>query len=179
MVFSGLYRLPIGHGERFFNSWSRRAEIALGGWQINSIFTMRSGTPINVVDEPDPKSPSNLRPNLVGNPTLPRGQRTLQAYFNTTAFVENVDKSGNIIAGNAGRNIVLGPGYINMDFSLFKEFAITERYKLQTRLETFNALNTPHFDNPGGNMTDTTHFGVITSTDGRPRVFQIAAKFLF
>ncbi len=73
----------------------------------------------------------------------------------------------------------MGPGYINLDFSLFKEFAMTEKYKLQLRLESFNMLNTPHFDNPGGNMNDTTHFGVITSTDNNPRVFQIAGKFLF
>lgn len=179
MVFSGLYRLPIGRGQRFFNNWSRPTELILGGWQINSIFTMRSGTPINVVDEPNPKSPSNLRPNVVGNPTLPRDKRTLQVYFNTAAFVENKDASGNIIAGDAGRNIARGPGYINLDFSLFKEFAITDRYRLQTRLETFDTLNTPHFANPGGNMTDITHFGVITTTNGLPREIQLAAKFLF
>lgn len=179
MVFSGLYRLPIGEGQRFFNSWSRPEELILGGWQINSILTMRSGTPVNVVDEGNSKSPINLRPNVVGNPNLPRGQRTLGAYFNEAAFVENKDAKGNIIPGDAGRNLVVGPGYINLAFSLFKEFAMTERYKLQLRLETFNALNTPHFDNPGGNLTDTTHYGVITSTDNNPRVIQIAGKFIF
>jgi len=174
LVFSGLYRLPIGNGQRFFNSWSRPEELLLGGWQINGILFMRSGTPINVVDETNPKSPTNSRPNLVGDPVLPRSKRTLQQYFNTSAFMNNGDTPG-----NAGRNIVTGPGYINLDFSLFKEFAITERYKLQTRLETFNTLNTPHFNNPGGNMNDTTSFGIITSTDNNPRVIQIAAKFLF
>lgn len=174
MAFSGLYRLPVGKGQRFFNSWSRPEELLLGGWQLNGILFMRSGTPINVVDETNPKSPTNSRPNLVGNPNLPRGKRTLQEYFDTSAFVANGDTPG-----NAGRNIVVGPGYINLDFSLFKEFAITERYKLQTRLETFNTLNTPHFTNPGGNVTDTTHYGAITSTDNNPRVVQIAAKFLF
>jgi outer membrane receptor protein involved in Fe transport len=179
MVFSGLYRLPIGQGQRFFNTWSRPMELAFGGWQINSILTMRSGTPINVVDEPNPQSPTNSRPNIVGNPNLPRSKRTLQVYFNTSAFVENTDSQGNIIPGNAGRNLVEGPGYINLDFSLFKEFAMTERFKLQTRLETFNTFNTPHFSNPGGNMTDATHFGVITSTDNNPRVVQIAGKLIF
>lgn len=182
MVFSGLYRLPIGHGQRYFNSWGRPEELLLGGWQINSILTMRSGTPVNVVDEPDPNSPNNSRPNLVGDPNLPRSKRTLGEYFNTSAFVENVEQTPSgpvIIPGNAGRNIVRGPGFINLDFSLFKEFAITERYKLQTRLETFNTLNTPHFTNPGGNMTDTTHFGQITSSQNNPREVQIAAKFIF
>jgi hypothetical protein len=179
MVFSGLYRLPIGQGQRFFHSWNHPTELILGGWQFNSIYTMRSGTPVNVVDESNPQSPTNSRPNVVGNPNLPRSKRTLQEYFNRDAFVENMDASNNIIPGDAGRNIVRGPGYINVDFSLFKDFAITEKYKLQTRLETFNALNTPHFTNPGGNTTDTTHYGVITGTDGNPRVFQIAGKFIF
>jgi hypothetical protein len=174
MVFSGLYRLPIGRGQRFFHTWNRPTDLLLGGWQINSIYKMRSGTPVNVVDEGNPESPTNSRPNLVGNPILPRSQRTLQMYFNTSAFVLNGEDNG-----DAGRNIVRGPGYINVDFSLFKDFAITDRYKLQTRLEAFNALNTPHFSNPGGNMTDGTSFGIITGTDGNPRVLQIAAKFLF
>jgi hypothetical protein len=102
-------------------------------------------------------------------------------YFNTSAFVENTTGPPDytILPGDAGRNLVRGPGYINLDFSLFKEFAMTERFKLQTRLETFNTLNTPHFTNPGGNMTDTTHFGVITSTDNNPRVVQIAGKLIF
>ncbi len=179
MVFSGLYRLPIGQGQHFFSSWSRPMELAFGGWQINSILAMRSGTPVNIVDESNPKSPTNSRPNLVGNPILPKGERTLQEYFNTSAFVNNNLPDGTAVPGDAGRNIVRGPGYINLDFSLFKEFALTDRYKLQTRLETFNTLNTPHFSNPGGNLTDTTHYGVITSTDNNPRVVQIAAKFLF
>jgi hypothetical protein len=179
MVFSGLYRLPIGHGQQFFNSWSRPMELAFGGWQINSIYTMRSGTPVNVVNQPNPKAPNNFRPNLVGNPNLPRSKRTQQMYFNTAAFVPLDDANGNPLPGDAGRNIVRGPGYINVDFSLFKDFAITERYKLQTRLESFNTLNTPHFGNPGGNTTDTTHYGQITSTDNNPRAVQIAAKFLF
>jgi hypothetical protein len=181
MVFSGLYRFPIGHGQRFFNSWGRPEELLLGGWQINTILIMRSGTPVNVVDEPNPDSPTNLRPNVVGNPNLPRSKRTLAQYFNRSAFVENTSGAPNynIIPGDAGRNIVQGPGYINLDFSLFKEFAMSDRFKLQTRLETFNTLNDPHFTNPGGNMTDTTHFGVITSTDNNPRVVQIAGKFIF
>jgi hypothetical protein len=140
---------------------------------------MRTGTPINVIDESNPQSPTNLRPNLVGNPVLPRSQRTLTKWFNTAAFAENLDSSGNIIAGDAGRNIFSGPGYINIDFSLFKDFAISEKYKLQTRIESFNTLNTPHFSNPGGNETESGSFGVIQYTNGQPRVVQIAGKFIF
>lgn len=179
LVFSGLYHLPIGRGQRFFGNWNRATELALGGWQINSIYTMRTGTPVNVVDENVPESPTNSRPNLVGNPVLPRSKRTLMAWFNTAAFVENKNSSGTIIPGDAGRNIFDGPGYINVDFSLFKEFAISNKYRLQTRLEAFNVLNTPHFSNPGGNETDQSSYGVIQNTFGNPRIVQLAAKFIF
>jgi hypothetical protein len=179
LVFSGLYRLPVGNGQRFFNSWNRASELLLGGWQLNSIYTMRTGTPINVIDQGNPQAGTNLRPNLVGNPVLPRSQRTLTKWFNTAAFAENLDSSGNIIAGDAGRNIFSGPGYINVDFSLFKDFAISEKYKLQTRIESFNTLNTPHFSNPGGDMSQQGAFGVIQYTNGQPRVVQIAGKFIF
>jgi hypothetical protein len=179
MVFSGLYRLPIGRGQKFFHSWNRPTDILLGGWQLNSIYTMRSGTPVNVVDEGNPQSTTNLRPNIVGNPVLPRSQRTLQEWFNTSAFTPNLDANGNIIAGDAGRNIFSGPGYINVDFSLFKDFAITKKYRLQTRLESFNTLNTPHFSNPGGNETTPGSFGIIQFTDNKTRVIQIAGKLIF
>lgn len=91
MVFSGLYRLPIGRGQRFFHSWNRPTDLLLGGWQLNSIYTMRSGTPVNVVDEDNPQPTTNLHPNLVGDPVLPRSKRTLQEWFNTSAFTPNLD----------------------------------------------------------------------------------------
>jgi hypothetical protein len=200
-VFSGLYRLPIGKGQRFFGNWGRPAEFALGGWQINSILSIHSGTPINVVrGSGDPAFPG-LRPDILRTPNLTSGQRTNAQYFNSTVCTVNPcsvtapDASFSVARfncgapnappdcnpnapGNLGRNVFNGPGFVNLDFSLFKEFAPSDRLKLQTRLELFNALNTPHFGNPNGDISSGS-LGVIQFLNGDNRRLQIAAKFIF
>jgi outer membrane receptor protein involved in Fe transport len=180
-VFSGLYRLPFGKGQAFFGNWGRVPEAVFGGWQINSIFIAHTGTPVNVIRNSNNAGYEGLRPDLVGDPTIPRDQRTLLHYFNTAAFSTARFDCGTcdpLAVGNAGRNLVVGPGYVNVDFSIFKEFAFTERFRLQTRLEAFNAFNTPHFSNPGGDMGNQSTFGQITNA-GAMRVFQIAGKIIF
>ncbi|QNI30751.1 carboxypeptidase regulatory-like domain-containing protein [Alloacidobacterium dinghuense] len=181
-VFSGLYRLPFGHGQKFFSNWGRTTNMLLGGWQLNSIYVMQSGLPVNVVRVNNPTSAfPGLRPDQVSDPNIPRSQRTLMKYFNTDAFstarftCPTCDANA---PGNAARNIVRGPGNINLDSSLFKELQFTERYRLQLRLEAFNTLNTPHFANPDGDLANNT-FGEITRTTGNMRIVQIAGKFIF
>ncbi len=178
LVFSGMYRLPIGKGQAFFSGWGPKSEFLLGGWQINSIFNSRTGTPINVVrGNNEVAALPGLRPNLVGNPNLPRGKRTLARYFNTAAF--STVGLGPTQPGNLGRNIFNGPGFVDVAFSLFKEFAVGDKYKLQTRLEAFNATNTPHFFNPNSNISNISNFGEITGAGNNNRVIQIAGKFIF
>jgi hypothetical protein len=183
-VFSGLYRLPIGRGQKLLGNLNKIENALIGGWQLNSIFNARTGTPVNVV-RPDnnDKFYSGLRPDLVGDPTLPKSQRTLQKYFNTSAFDIsrfNCSTPGcQFLPGTAGRNILTGPGYINLNLSLFKDFAITERVKLQTRFETFNTLNTPHFANPNSDMSSPALFGTINRTSDNMRIVQLAAKVIF
>jgi hypothetical protein len=186
-VFSGLYRLPFGQGQHFGSGWNTATNAILGGWQVNSIYMMRTGTPINVIRGNNPTSVfPGLRPELIGNPVLPRGKRTLLHYFNTAAF-SNSSKYFNCTGtgpdtcyapGNAGRNLLYGPGFINLDSSLFKTFQMAERYHLELRLEMFNTFNTPHFDNPDGNENDAT-FGQINGTYANQRIVQIAGKFIF
>jgi hypothetical protein len=194
-VFSGLYRLPVGKGQKFFGNWGRTTELILGGWQINSIYTMRTGTPINVVrGSGDPAFPG-LRPDFLKSPVLPRDQRTNQHYFNTTVCTAEPCAPGAAFSvarfncmpgpgcnpnapGTAGRNLFNGPGFINLDFSLFKDFAFGDRFKLQTRLELFNALNTPHFANPNGDLSSGS-YGFIGFLAGPNRQVQIAGKFIF
>jgi hypothetical protein len=66
--------------------------------------------------------------------------------------------------GTVGRNTIRGPGFFNLDVGLFRDFSITERIKFQFRMEMFGATNTPHFANPGTDVTNTATFGVITGT---------------
>lgn len=185
-VFSGLYVLPFGRGQRFFPNWGRTTNALLGGWQLNSIYNMRTGTPVNVVRGNNPSSVlPGLRPDLIGDPTIPRDQRTLLHYFNTDAFSSarfDCSTPTSVTCnepGDAGRNILYGPGYINLDSSLFKTFAFTERYRLELRMELFNTFNTPHFDNPNADEGQMSNFGEITGTFGNQRIAQIAGKFLF
>jgi outer membrane receptor protein involved in Fe transport len=186
-VFSGLYRLPFGHGQHFGSGWNPVANGIVGGWQLNSIYIMHTGTPVNVVRGNNPISVlPGLRPDVIGNPVLPRGQRTQLEYFNTKAFANgnqyfNCSGTGPNTCNNPGdaaRNLLYGPGYINLDSSLFKTFQMAERYNLELRLEMFNSFNTPHFDNPDGNENDAT-FGQINGTYSNQRIVQIAGKFIF
>jgi outer membrane receptor protein involved in Fe transport len=182
-TFSGLYRLPVGRGQKFFGDWGKAPEFLLGGWQLNGILFLRSGTPVNVVSGASVSTCPGVRPDLVGNPNGPPPPQLSPGappyYFNVNAFsLAPFGTNGQgCTPGTAGRNLVRGPAYKNLDASIFKEFGFAERYKLQMRLELFNATNTPHFGNPDGVFTDGT-FGELT-TPGQMRVVQLAAKFIF
>ena len=92
---SGLYRLPIGRGQKFLGNWSRVSEFLLGGWQINGILTLQTGSPINVVRGASISTCPGVRPNLVGDPngTPPPPPPGSPAYFfNVSAFsVQNIN----------------------------------------------------------------------------------------
>lgn len=186
-VFSGDYNLPFGKGQILGSNWGSIADAIIGGWKFGGILTMRTGTPVNVILGDDPKSAlAGLRPNVSGDPNLSRGNRTVLEYFNTAAFCDpNVPKcapaapQGSSYAyGDAGRNLITGPGFINVDASLSKEFALESRYRLQVRAEAFNGMNSVHYNNPDGDFQSGT-FGSILSTMGDQRRAQLAAKIIF
>ena len=108
------------------------------------------------------------------------------AFFDPLAFRAVTDAR----YGNSGRNILRGPGVINTDVSLFRAFPIRERMQLQFRAEAFNASNTPHFNNPGANVsnmrlsstgtiTDLGNFMSVTSARADERVFRFALRLQF
>jgi len=178
--FSGLYRLPVGRGQKFFGDWGKVSEFLLGGWQLNGILSLQTGTPVNVVSGAAIGTCPGIRPDLVGNPNGPPPPAPPGAppyYFNVAAF--SVPPNQGCTPGTAGRNLVRGPAYQNLAASIFKEFGWAERYKLQTRLELFNATNTPHFGNPDGIYTDGTFGQLYAPAPGSMRVVQLAAKFIF
>jgi hypothetical protein len=146
------------------------------GFQLNGIVSLRSGLPANVVRNGSVQGYEGLRPNVLRDPNLEPEQQTLQRYFDTLAFSRT--GLGAKQPGNAGRNLVRGPGFANLDLSLFKEFAIRERARLQLRLEAFNLTNTPHFANPNTDMSQGS-FGSITQTIATPRILQFAVKLLY
>jgi hypothetical protein len=114
---------------------------------------------------------------VIGNPNS--GPRTPQEWFNASAFQKlEPDPLGRFeVFGDEGRNAVEGPGYVNWDFSAFKNIRLTESKEFQFRGELFNFLNHTNFQLPVSDIESPT-FGQIQS-DISPRVIQVALKFLF
>jgi len=170
-VLSHNYDLPFGRGRRFLSGASRLAELTLGGWAIAGITTLSSGDRVNVSVQGNPSNAGQTdRPNMIRDAKLPRSQRTLGRWFDTGAFV----RQPNFTFGNAPRNAVESPGLVNFDFAVYKQFEPVEKVSLQVRAEAFNALNTPHFGNPG-NQLGTSSFGVISGA-GAGRTLQFGLK---
>jgi len=180
LVFSGAFVLPVGKGQRWGSSWGRVPSAILGGWRYSPIFIANSGMPVNVIRGNNPASIlPGLRPNVVGDPTIPRGQRSIYHWFNTAAFNVNGIPKSSFAPGDAGRNLVIGPAYVNLDSSLAKDFKIMERYTLDIRLEAFNTSNTVHLADPDTDLSSGT-FGQINSVlGGSDREAQLAAKIIF
>jgi hypothetical protein len=115
-----------------------------------------------------------LRPDVTGNPNLSRDKRDVLQYFDTKAFTTPAGA-----LGSAGRNIVVGPAYVNLDASLAKEFTFESRWKLQLKAEAFNVSNTVHWANPDGNYNSGTFGQINRVMNGSNRLAQLAAKLNF
>lgn len=195
-VFSSVYQMPFGKGQRFLNR-EGVLDYLFGHWQASGILTLQSGKPFTVLTGADQSLSGSIniansdRPDIVGNPFQPgniaanpgcMGPAAVQtpfAWFNRCAFVEpNVPAFGNL-----GRNTLIGPGFRDLDFSLAKDIPLrSEARKLQFRVESFNLANRPNFDIPNNTLTAATFGQVVTANafGGKPpRQIQLGLKFLF
>jgi hypothetical protein len=173
-VTSFVYEPPIFKGA----TGLKRALLA--GWQLNGIVTLQSGTPFSVTAGVNRSLSGGAgdRADLLGSGPVPvygdeaRGQ-FIQRYFDISRF--GLPALGTF--GTAGRNILSGPGFANVDASAFKLFRVTEQKVFEFRWEVFNLLNRPNFNNPVTSVSSG-QFGQITSAKD-PRIMQVALKFLF
>jgi hypothetical protein len=175
LTANAVYDLPFAKSS---HGWLHRA---VGGWRASGSLTIQTGAPFTVnlssaagqdVAHIGLVNGNNIeRPNLVSNPN--NGPQTPAEWFNTAAFVLPAQNT----FGNAGRNVVTGPGLASLDLSLQKEGAIHEGLKLQFRLDIYNSLNHANFDLPG-RIFGASNFGVITSAED-PRELQFALKLMF
>ncbi len=178
-VFSYIWQLPVGSGRRFLD---RRGVLdrVLGGWELSGILSLNSGFPFSVLSSQDFSNTLSLnaRPDRTCQGT---GQKTVSNWFNTSCFTTGLLgqalASGRPRFGNSGRNILDAPGLNNWDFALFKDFLLTERFKLQFRAESYNLFNQAHFGNPNTVMGTGT-VGQISSA-GEPRDIQFGLKLSF
>ncbi|MGH9674913.1 MAG: hypothetical protein ACRD44_17205 [Bryobacteraceae bacterium] len=148
----------------------------LGDWQLNGIFSAYSGAPLNLTfSTATLNAPGNgNRPNIAGKPEIFGAVGRGALWFDTGKFSAPPTAS----FGNAGRNILNGPGLVNLDFSLFRKIPIAERLGAELRVEAFNLTNTPHFNNPGGTF-GSADFGQVTGARADQRQFQFALKLIF
>lgn len=176
-----VYELPFGRGKQFGPGWNGWLDGIAGGWAVDGILTLQSGAAMTIVRAGDPGgvgTNSALRPDLVCPPDLPRGQQTVERFFNTLCYVAPETLiPGDVRYGTAGRSTAIGPGIIGTDFSVRKITAITERVKTEFRAEFFNAANHPNFSFPNRNHGDT-NFGRVTDT-ADPRIIQFGLKLVF
>ncbi len=169
----------------FFNVSNPFEKGAFTGWQTNGIITLQTGIPINVTtgtDTANTSSGGTYRPNLVSAASDDCGLNHLVGCINSAAFTLSSLYPANPTGyayGNAGRNLIYGPGIATWNISLFKNFPIKEqRIRLQFRFEMFNAFNHANFSNPAATF-GTSSFGNITSTSTNARNIQLALKLLF
>jgi hypothetical protein len=177
------YELPFG------KNFVGAKKLALAGWQANTVLIWNSGSPFSITDNftgfgnsvfngigGGPTRPNQIAPATLSNPSI-------NEWFNPAAFV--IPPLGTI--GNTARNSLYGPSFRHFDLSIFKDFTLTERVKLQFRAEAFNLTNTPSYfvannqnDAPTTNAVQGAGFGkiVITNPNYTPRALQFALKLI-
>jgi outer membrane receptor protein involved in Fe transport len=165
-VFSGLYELPF-HGNQFVE-----------GWQLSTIVQSQTGNPVTIVVNNAAFTGTNntVRPDATGPISI---LGTPNRWFDTAPFVVPVGRFGNL-----GRNVVIGPGFNNADFSVIKRTKLSENKVIEFRWEVFDMFNHANFGQPG-RVVGSTNFGQITNTrfatgdSGSSRQMQFALKFKY
>ncbi|HEX4066842.1 MAG TPA: carboxypeptidase regulatory-like domain-containing protein [Acidobacteriaceae bacterium] len=168
----------------FWNEAQNWYQRGLGGWQLNGIATLMSGTPFTVFDSNDVAAQGSApeitgfsaqRPNLIGKPN--DGPRAVGNWLNASAYqrLDPVANAGQF--GTEGRNVNLGPGYADWDFAALKNFKVTESKQFQFRAEMFDFLNRTNFRLPDSDISSPTFNHVLAAQ--APRQVQFALKFLY
>jgi hypothetical protein len=193
-MFKGdlVYQLPFGKGRAYMNQGGILDAI-LGGWQASTIFVIQSGQPFTPLVGGSNNSGAlsgSWYPNLIGDPNVPH--QTIQEWFNPCTLLSDgtTDPAGCTnpawaipapgTFGNAGRNILRGPGLVSFDFSMGKSFRFPLRHEtgeLQIRVDAQNVFNHANFGQPDQNV-GVGSAGIISYTNG-PRIVQLGARLSF
>ena len=188
LQFGWVADLPFGPGRKFAHgggpvSWLARE------WSVNGTFSAYTGTPFTVsADGSSLNAPGNSQTADQVKPVVEKlgGIGRNVPFFDPLAFRAITD----VRYGSSGRNILRGPGVINSDLAIYRTFAVTERFKLQFRAESFNFTNTPHFNNPSTNVSNMRlnadgtinnlgNFMSVTSAAADERNFRFALRLSF
>jgi hypothetical protein len=175
-VTNGIWELPFGRGQKYFQDGL--SSKVLGGWELSGSFNVRSGKPFTVTQSGDPLSLGSLSttlPDLSADPHV--SNPTIDRWFDPSAFQLLTATTNRF--GTEGRNILIGPGFASLDFSVHRRFGLgrEDRY-VDFRWEVFNALNRANFGLPNRTI-NSSNVGTISTLAGDPRVMQFALRFNF
>ncbi len=173
------YEIPFGRGKTYGANMNKAVQAIAGNWQVNGILTLRTGVPYTVSASGCQlvSDGAHCGPDIIAGSAnaAPPGGRTPSEWFNTANFGPPAPLS----QGNVGLQTNYGPPTKTVDFSIFKNFAITERFALQFRAESTNLFNTAQFNVPDSSLQDA-NFGRITSTQaGSERRIQFQMRVQF
>jgi hypothetical protein len=176
-TLSAVGELPFGRGKMIGSSWNPVVNNIIGGWQANGLLTLAGGQPLFFYTAANNSYTlgGGQHPDVVGNPVLASGKSIYQ-WFNTAAFAQ----PANFTSGTLSRSYtgVRADWTRNLDFSLFKNFKVYERYQVTFRAEAFNLTNTPVFSAPGATINGA-NFGIVTGQSNPARNMQLALKLMF
>jgi len=172
-VLSGVWKLD------YFGESQRIVKALLDDWTISAIVTLQSGAPLTITSGQDRNFDglTNDRADIVGDPELDRGrprEELIEQWFNTAAFAQPAIGQD----GTAGRSIVEGPGYRNVDLGVFRDIGLGGRMMFQFRVEATNVFNIVNLQNPGTGLNAAATFGKIRTARDMRRI-QLGARFSF
>jgi Carboxypeptidase regulatory-like domain len=190
-IASFVYQLPLGKGRDWMRNASYPVDLLLGGWQVSGITDIQSGVPLAVTDGTANNgglnggwnNRANYNPSCGSHAPIVNQNNTLSTtlgiqWFNVTCFS---DHTANYVLGNSVPGNIWGPGIVNFNLSMSKSVRVKEKVTVQVRGDAFNAMNTPHFSNPGTTCctAQSAGFGVITGTAQPPRQLQLGLHVAF
>jgi len=176
------YQLPMGQGQLLLGNANNLTNKVVSGWGVRGITQLQTGLPqtptMNLSREGICATACIARPNRIGNGNRPRGTRSMQEFYDVTAF--QVIPAGGVsgLIGNSGRNVLTAPPIVDSDFQLFKDTNVYENQSVEFRWEMYNVLNHTQWSAPSVNMESPSTFGVITGT-AAPRIMQFALRYQF
>ena len=189
---SVIYDLPFGRGKQFGSGWNDVTNSLVGGFQVTLIERIYSGFPVPVIDSNNQSgttfnsggdSYNFNRPDQVANCNPYHADHSKHQWINQACFtapgrrVNGMNVGGEL--GNASRVPVVGPDFVNTDFSVVKNFALPRKEMgLNFRAEFFNLFNHAQYGMPVNDF-NASSFGAVTSTVNNPRLVQLALKLSF
>jgi hypothetical protein len=177
---AGSYDLPFGNGRKYGSDWSGVTQALLGGWNVSSILTVRSGLPGTTTAGWGPGNSLQNSGFSFERPDVVEGVDPLVGDGWTRWLDINAFRPAALgTFGNAGIGIWRGPGFYNIDLGIDKNFELGGSRYLTFRVEAFNVLNHPNKGMPVRDITNREQFGQILSTANPSRVLEFAARLTF